>query len=153
MNSLINWHRRIWSLQKVDDDNFYRSGASNQFWLEPSTYGGPAVTVPASGAVPITQPTTYTQNMFCFRVQFLEGAMTDSWRDLVLFATGTEPFVGGTDPQPTDDTQRIENVVQVPPPPTVLEVRLRAFLTTAQPAKLYLHIEYQGGGDGWVHST
>jgi hypothetical protein len=137
-----NWHRKIWTLKKSDDSNFYRSdGGSNQFWLEPAAYVGPDVTVPKSGgAIPITNATTYTQNRLCFRVQFLDGAMTDAWRDLVLFATGT------------DDTERIENVVSVPGPP-LLEAQVRAFLTTAASPKLYLSIEYEGGGNGWIHTT
>lgn len=151
--NMNNWHRKIWTLQKSDDTVFYRSGASNQFWLEPLAYAGPEVTVPASsGALNITLATTYSQNTLCFRVDFLEDAMTEAWRGLVLFATGTGLFENET---ATDSTQRIENLVQVsiPPPPTVLQVVVRAFLTSGQHPKLYLNTEYQGGGNGWVHTT
>ena len=145
-----NWHRKIWTLQKSDDTFFYRSGASNEFWLEPAAYVGPDVPVPASGgALDITQATTYTQNMLCFRVEFLEDAMTEAWRGLLLFATGTGPFENET---ATDITQRLENVVEVSGPP-VLQVLVRAFLTSDQQPKLYLHTEYVGGGNGWVHTT
>ena len=123
-----NWHRRKWKVEETNDageptpDILYRTGGSNEFWLDP---------VAASG------------NRLGFTVGYEVGAMDVGWEDWVLIALGTQKF----DPvnPPTADTERLEGVRPI----DGVDRRLRLFIEVQADGTEKMHIKLGiPGGDG-----
>jgi hypothetical protein len=78
-------------------------GASNQFWLEPAVYTGPATNV---AFVPVDS------NTLCYRLQFDDDDMNEVWRGLTFFPRGANALstVMGANGNPKPDglTERLQ---------------------------------------------
>jgi hypothetical protein len=90
---MVNWHRKLWVVAPTlenqtgteANDDFFKDGATNEFWLEPA---------PAPDGVTL-----------CFTVGSQPGQLEHGWQDWVLFPAGETPF--DPDAIPTPDTERL----------------------------------------------
>jgi hypothetical protein len=109
----VNWHRIVWRLSPPDPadeahqefaDDFYDAARSNEFWLEPELYLGPAATFGKGPAL-----LRVDANTLCFRVRFHDDNMTAAWRNCVLFPRGSALARLGKDNRPivAADTARL----------------------------------------------
>jgi hypothetical protein len=125
---MVNWHRKIWVVAPTlkdgteANDDFYKNGAKNEFWLEP--------------AVAPDAPT------LCFTVGFELGQMEHGWQDWVLFPAGEIPF--DPDEDPTDDTERLEGTREI----DGVERELRLYVEAAtddEPEKMHIALGFPDG--------
>lgn len=153
-----NWNRKVWKLNgRAATDPFADQvfnttvGAPNEFWLEPSVYPGPDVTVGT---------TDYLENSLCYRVVFADGSMSDVWRDLYLIATGEDPLLGLDDdgePDLTGETERLvghTTAVNADGDDTDATMTLCILSGAAEGSELYVGLAEESGGaggdDGWA---
>ncbi len=154
-----NWHRKIYTLDpptpragppgQVSYTDLFNptAGASNQFWLEPAVYTGPATSV---AFLPVDS------NTLCYRLQFDDDDMNEVWRGLTFFPRGTNALSTVLDnksnPQPDPNTERLQAQ-------TTIQIKgMLAVITlyddsNAVPPPTGFHVQVQatggGGGGGW----
>jgi hypothetical protein len=128
---MVNWHRKIWVVEPLvngqpAEDVLFRTGASNEFWLEPVV--------------------ALTANRLAFLVRYLPGAMEFGWKDWELLPEGSDPFNPLNPPGP--NTERLEGRRELEGTERSLKLYVEALAGGGEILHVALGIPASAGEDG-----
>jgi len=142
---MVNWHRRVWKLEKSKNLLLYVPKRSNEIWFEPEVYTGGDVTI---GAV------TYKANCVAYRVRCFDASQVAAiWVDRLLFAASGDRFDPGKQKDggpatPQLKAERLEASIDFD---ADTQGVLRVYQEVAKPPVLWANFdENLAGGSGWV---
>lgn len=142
-----NWHRLVWTLhESAQGLDLWQPDKPNKFWLVPRVHPGPTVKIETS---------SYPSGSLCYRVEFEGTDMKSIWKNLTLFAAGTEPAgeppTKNKPPGADEDTFRLETKIGSGANKGILTLVLHP----SNPKRLYVNRTPKGmygpsGEDGWA---